>query len=79
MQEDVSREIIGSTSRVLGTKPPKLVRHKCEPSSLSAVRTLEGIQLLFGDCWNNLSATIFVNGGSSLVGAMQIEDAEDPS
>lgn len=31
------------------------------------------------DCWNNFAAPRFVNGGFSLVGALQIEGAGDRS
>lgn len=35
------------------------------------------VHLLFGDCWNNFSAPIFVNGRICLVAAVQTKDARD--
>lgn len=46
-------------------------------ASLRVINTLDGVCLVFWDCWNNFSAPSFVNGRISPVGAMQIEDAGD--
>lgn len=35
------------------------------------------VHLLFGDCWNNSSAPIFVNGRICLVAAVQTKEAGD--